>query len=465
MFFGMMDTEQYGKYDVRTRTWIPGVDNQANIRVEDYNDALLYLYPGGSEAVLTALINKISKKAACTDPNIHWFTKTYPKQYGAVTSVWQDPGMTVAYAGGGMPEDPVYLWVPADTAILCRPGHQVLLRYTDDPRLDVVAKVINVTVNGNNSTIGVRLIEPDDNAPAVAATGQLQHTLADCDNLLIIGNSNPEGAGWPLAISRVPEEWQNHTQIFLNSSEITRTAAQSHTRFAKDGGRADMLKETLLDHSTEKERAFIWGQYSKRIGDNGHPERTMMGIIPAIKRGGYVSDFRYEVDPLVAGQTWQNGWYTWIMLALERCFRYGSSKERIAFCGSRAWIQIQNAIRNDPNSEFVWDTKTKAYGIRVVELITVHGVVYLMPHPLFMYNPIDQDSMLIFDPTDLVYRFLQDTVLVGKSDLKKMLSDSNHRGWTDSFTEGWLTEVTLEFHNPVKWALLTGFGYNNVIVP
>lgn len=464
-FFGMMDTEQYGKYDAHNRKWIPGKDNMANIRIEDYDDALLYLYPGGGEAALTALLNKISGKQKAIDPHIHWWTKTFPKQEGPVTAVYLDPGMTEAYAGGGAPEDPIYLHVPEETAQHIRTGHQVLLRSTADPRLDVTAKVINITANSDNSTVGVRLLEADDNAPAVPVTGQTLTTLADCDHLLIIGNVNPEGSGWPIGISYLPEEWLNYTQIFINPCEITRTAAQTETRFDKDGGRARELKEKYILHQVEKEKAFLWGQLSQRVGDNGHPERTMMGLIPSIKRAGWVSDYRWETDPIIAGTTWQDEWYTWLMLVFERIFRYGASQERVAFCGSRAWIQINRAIKNDPNSEFIWDVQTKAYGIRVVELVTAHGTVYLMRHPLFQYNAIDTNSMVIFDPTQLKERPLQPTTLVGKSTLAEMFKNSNNRYWSDSFTEGWLAETSLEYRNPITCAYLTGFGYDNQITP
>jgi hypothetical protein len=149
----------------------------------------------------------------------------------------------------------------------------------------------------------VKLLEDDDNSTA--------GDLSDADTLLIIGNINAEGAAMPDAVAYDPLKWYNFTQIFRSPLEITRTAMQ--TRLRTGDQYKEAKRECLEMHGIEMEKAFLFGVPSESTGDNGKPERTTLGIVPAIKGGytgqggsaGTVNNFVTNTD--YSGQTWLQG--------------------------------------------------------------------------------------------------------------------------------------------------------------
>ena len=80
-------------------------------------------------------------------------------------------------------------------------------------------------------------------------------------------------------------------------------------------------------------------------------------------------------------------------------------------------------------------------------------------HPLFSYDTTTRRAMVIFEPSDLKYRFIDDTMFVGMDSQK--VSPSHER--MDGTKEEYLTECGLEFHHPIKAGFLTGFGQDNTL--
>jgi hypothetical protein len=134
---------------------------------------------------------------------------------------------------------------------------------------------------------------------------------------------------------------------------------------------------------------------------------------------------------------------------LEQMFRYGS-KQRVAFCGSGALLGINNLVL--ANGQFAISTATKSYGIRVTEWVTAFGTLDLITHPLFSYQATNRNSMVVFEPENLRYRFITDTTF----------EDANTPG-VDATTEGYLTECGLEYHHPIGWGYLNGVGVDSVV--
>jgi len=130
----------------------------------------------------------------------------------------------VAYAGGGVVGDVIYIQITTVLANRIREGHQILLRDESDWRVDVQGKVTGVTRGTTNSVLAIRLLEADDNA------GVGGNDLQDCDAFKIIGNMNPEGGEMPDAIALNPVKVYNYTQIFRTPLSITRTARKTKLR-------------------------------------------------------------------------------------------------------------------------------------------------------------------------------------------------------------------------------------------
>jgi hypothetical protein len=418
-------------------------------RPKNWRQAMLYRYPNG-DMPLTAILSKMASEKT-DDPEFNWWTKSLATQRATVTGVYTVAALNVAYVSGAVSGDTLYIKMSAADISQFRIGHIVLLRDSSNLAVDVVAKVTGRTENGASSFLQVYLLEADDNSSS--------NDLSDCDMAWVIGNANAEGAAMPDAIAYDPTKWYNYTQIFRTPLEMTRTAMQTRLRTAEQYKEAK--REALELHGIEMEKNFLFGVPSELVGSNGKPERTTLGIIPAIKGGytghggnaGTVNNF--VTDSNYAGLTWLQAGEEWLDAQLETIFRYGG-KEKLAIAGSGAILAINRLVKNGGN--FDYTPMTADYGINVTKWVTPFGVIYLKMHPLFTHEITTRNSMVILEPKDIKYRYIQDTIFKSDDRLKK-------GGWTsrDGIKEEYLTEAGLEYHHPDGWGYLTGFGSDNAV--
>lgn len=408
-------------------------------RPKNWREGILYLWPNGM-APLTAILSKM-KSQSLDDPEFNWWTKVLPTQRATVTGVYTNILLSSAYTSGGVAGDSLYVQMAEADADQFRVGHQVLLRDASHYDVDVNAKVTAVVKNGASSYIAVKLLEADDNGAST--------DLSDCDTALIVGNINPEGGPMPDAMAYDPTKINNYTQIFRNSLSITRTARK--TRLRTGDAYKEAKRECLELHSIEMEKAFLFGIATEGTGSNGQPERTTQGLIPTIKAYGTVDDYELTAD--YDDTTWIAGGADWLNEKLEVMFRYGS-REKLAFCGSGALLGINKLVSSI--GEFSYTPMTKAYGIQVVEWVTAFGKINLITHPLFSYETTTRNSMAIFEPENLLYRYIDDTTFYAEGD-----KQNTGRTRTDSTEEEFLTECGLEFHHPLSWGWLNGVGKDN----
>lgn len=411
-------------------------------RPKNYRETILYLYPNGT-APLTALLSKMSEESV-DDPEYNWWTKLLPAQSGTITGVYTNTSLSTAYVSGGVAGDTVYVKLAQAEADEFRPGHQVLLRDTDHLDVDVNAKVISVVKNGANSYLACRLLEADDNGAST--------DLSNADKVLIIGNINPEGAAIPEAIAYNPDKWYNYTQIFRTPLEITRTARRTKLRTAD--AYKEAKREALELHSIEMEKAFLWGIRTENMGSNGKPERTTMGLIPAIKTGApqNVSDF--TLDTIYSGDTWAESGETWLDEKLELLFRFGSG-EKMCFAGSGAILGLNRLAKI--TGQIQLQPMSTSYGLKVTQWISPFGTIYLKTHPLFSYDASTRNSMVLFEASELRYRYIDDTIFCSMDHAK--VSPSHER--FDGTKEEYLTECGLEYHHPSKFMFLSGLNQDN----
>jgi len=408
-------------------------------RPKNWREMILRLYPNG-DAPLTALMAKM-KSERTDDPQFYWWTKGLPTQGGAVTNVYTDV-LSTAYTTGGVAGDVLYVNAAAAVIQELRAGHQVLLRNSANYADDCNAKVTSRVINGANSYAVVSLLEADP-----TTTG-----IADCNTVLVIGNINAEGAAMPDAIGYDPTKYYNYTQIFRTSLEITRTARR--TRLRTGDAYKEMKREALELHSIEMEKAFLWGAKTEGTGDNRKPERTTGGLIEwIVDNSGITSDYVTDTSAGVSGMTWETGGEEWLDYYLEQIFRYGSA-ERLAFVGSGVILAINKIIKLYGNYQLL--PKTTSYGIKVMEWVTPFGVLNMKRHPLFSYEATNRNTAVIFDPADLIYRYIDDTTFYDDPEKK-------NTGYTriDGTKEEFLTECGLEMHHPLKCGYLNGFGSDN----
>jgi hypothetical protein len=351
---------------------------------------------------------------------------------------------------GGLAGQTLYVAISAADAARIRIGHQILLRDASDWSVDVIGKVTNVTI-GVIGTLAVKLLEDDNNSNMVPP-----NDLSNCDNYLIMGNVNPEGGVMPDPVALNPTSHFNYTQIFRTSLAITRTARKTKLRTGDDYQKAK--REALEMHGIEMELAFWWGVRTENIGDNGKPERTTMGLINFIRQNAAANCDDFTTNPTYAGTTWATSGETWLTNMLEQIFRYGGS-ERLAVCGSGALLGIQRMVT--AGTQYVIEAVPNQYGMDVRKFVTPFGTINFKTHPLFSFDPTTRNMMVLFEPKDLKYRYIDDTTFYGESG--KTVGEGNNSRRVDGTEEEWLTECGLEYHHAVKDAVLNGVGLDSVL--
>lgn len=414
-------------------------DVVSNERPESWREGVLRLFPNGS-APLTAL-TALMPSSRVDDPHYHWWTETLAGQRTAVTNIYSDADLGTAYVSGGVAGDVLYVKIPVTYVDEFRAGHQVLLRDASDETVDVTSKVNSVTKNGANSVLVVTLLEDDDNS----SSGD----LSDCDTALIIGSMNPEGGTRPDAIGQSPSEFENVTQIWRNPLDLTRTRLRTRLRTGDSYKRAKM--KTLEDHSIEIEKSLLFGTFFNGTGVNGKPERTTRGLKSWCVAHGTTGNYTTDTD--YSGSTWLQGGVDWLDVQLETIFRYGSN-ERLAFCGSGALLGIQRLVRNV--GAYNISVREAAFGIEVLEWITPFGRVMFRTHPLFSFEATNRRSMLLFEPANLSWRYVDDTTFMPD----KLFQMGGGTGY-DGKQEEFLTEAGLEIYFPTTTGWLNGFNSDN----
>ena len=427
----------------------------ADQRPMNWREQIMYLYPNG-QAPLTAILSMMGSEAV-DDPQFHWWTQEQTAVGGAVAGVFTLPDLSVAYLGGGVIGDVVYVQITTTLGNRIREGHQILLRDASDYRVDVVGKVTGVTRGTLITVLAVKLLEDDDNSIDLGGTADLQ----TCDTFKIIGNINPEGGEMPDAIALNPVKVYNLTQIFRTPLSMTRTALKTKLRTPEQRQKAKA--EALEMHSWEMELAFLWGIRTENIGDNGKPERTTMGVINFIRQYAAANCDDYTLNATYAGIAWNaaGGGQTWLNNLLEQIFRYGAS-EKLVLCGSGflmgidALAQAGGTINLQPG--------TKAYGMEIRQWLTPFGVINMKTHPLFSYDATTRNMGVVLEPKELSYRYIDDTTFYGESSQKTHAEGYGQRR-VDGINEEFLTEAGLEFGLAQKCGILNGVGLDNNLVP
>ena len=435
MFLGMRGTDD----------WV------TNERPLNWRQQILKLYPNGM-APLTAILSMMGSSSV-DDPQFNWWTQVQSSVQGAVAGVFSIADLSVAYAGGGVAGDTVFVSITTVLANRIRQGHQILLREAADYRVDVVGKVTDVTRGAVNSVLAVRLLEADDNA------GVGGDDLQDCDNFKIIGNINPEGGEMPDSIALNPVQVYNYTQIFRTPLSMTRTALK--TRLRTDSSYQKAKAEALEMHSWEMELAYLWGIRSQNTGDNGKPERTTLGVINFIRQFAPANVDDFTLNPTYAGQTWAAGGELWLKTMLELIFRFGA-EDKLCLCGSGFLLGIDALAMQ--SGQINIQPAQKVYGMQIREWLTPFGSIFMKTHPLFSFDATTRNMGVILEPKELGYRYIDDTQFFGEANSKQHPSGYGQRR-IDGLNEEYLTEAGLEFGLPQKCGVLNGVGLPNLLVP
>ena len=391
-----------------------------------WREGTLKFWPNGGMP-LTAIQSK-GKKKKVTDPTFKWFTKDLAVQGGASVA-YEDALLSTAFGAGdaGIVGTAVYAKVAAATVSHFRKGHIVLMVETADSSVYAFGRVQSTHTNGASSYVLVTLRE------ACIAT-----VLSTVDYIDIIGDANPEGGDIPDSIAYDPDLYENKTQIFRTSLDITRTARETHLR--SEPAYNEAKREALLYHGVGIELATMFNPIATEFtGENGKKERTTQGV------GGFIHT-NAPANELTWSGTWLTGGEAWIDEALEVAFRKASNGILMGTCGSLALLGLQKLVKNLGTFEF--KATTAEYGIEIVKWKTVFGTLILKVHPLMTHRAYRRREIYIFDPTRIETKLITDTMFKG-DDVKLGL---------DGTKQEFLSEFGYAYGDPEEMMILRNVG-------
>lgn len=189
---------------------------------------------------------------------------------------------------------------------------------------------------------------------------------ATVSDLMIIGNTQIEGATSRNALATQTVQKTNYAQIFRTPLGFSRTLMNS--KLYGGNYKAYQTKKVGIEHRVEIERAFIWGQPYQNTTSTGGQWAT----------GGL--DYWIQTNRIDGGGAMS---YASVEKVAETVFRYGNQKNRLGIC-SPAYITKIDLLAE---ARLFFQTTTEVYGVRVNRIQTSHGDLMLVKHPLMQDLP------------------------------------------------------------------------------
>lgn len=389
-------------------------------RPKNFREMILWLNPNGT-APITALTARVRKEVT-TDPEFSW---------------WAEPNdlvrLQVNEAGGYGTSDTLITVDSTDptasvldsrygSALNLVPGDLLMVEPTADSATFTYEQ-LRVTAVHSATQFSVER----------GFAGTTPANIPDNAFLLKVGTSFAEGTGAPLSATRNPVKYNNYTQIFKTTYEITRTAANTRLRTG-DPLRNDRRRAAFF-HAKDIETAILFGQKSEVIGSNGKPQRTTAGL-RAFLPAGILQNGWTIANPTTSGNS--------LLDQISPVFDWDSEAgdERIAFCGNGALNAINAAIHKASGvgaTTIRFGSSEKVYGMNFTRVTFPQGSVLLKTHPLLNRHPLYNYSMFILDFSAIRWRPLKN------SDTK--VQDNIQNKGEDLIRGQWLTEAGIEVNN------------------
>jgi hypothetical protein len=344
---------------------LPGLvgtsDFSSNDFPENWRTTLLRLKPD-AKATLTMLMG-LAKSEDLDSPIWHWGEKGIRTM--VFTSNAASSAATTLVFQGTTPVKPL------------RSGH--VLKNTRS------GEVVWVSANPTSPYTDITVIR-GSNVGSTSAAVNLN------DKWILVSTRHAQGATPPQGHYRTPDWQENYTQIFRNVIEVTRTAAKTSLRYAKNGPTKDMLRDALEEHMTDIESAGIWGVPYKGTGDNGKPEYTTGGMFNYVTTNAI--DFGGSFDVLE------------FLDALRLSMRYGS-KTKLLLLGDQGLLTLMNFVLE--NSSFNIDSSTTMWGMNVLKILSPFGTLMVKQHELLTESEEYSDYGLVIDTKNVRWRPLRDS--------------------------------------------------------
>jgi len=238
--------------------------------------------------------------------------------------------------------------------------------------------------------------------------------IADNDRCQVIGTAFAEGTGSPDVWSSEIEDNYGYTQIFKTAAEMTNTAiATKYRGYANEWQRIWALK--LREHKVDIERAMLFSQKARQgnvqytEGLAGHILKNSTAQATHTTALSYTSGQAYSRVETQANLT-----YDLLLGDLEVLFdpARGGSGDRLVLAslplitffnklGDGAFMDASMGYQYSP-SRMNFDSKSGAFGHKVMTIETVHGTLHLVKEPLF--RGVSSGFMMFADMSKVSYR-------------------------------------------------------------
>lgn len=354
-------------------------------RPKDFRESILFFNPNGTAAIF-GLTAKAGKKTV-KDPEFAWWNETQNlvrlNVNGALIST--DTTVTVNSA------DPTASTLNAlyGTATHLKPGDLLLV----EPAADAATfnqEVIQVETVLSDTQFTVSRGAGGTTAAAISNNGQL----------LLIGSAFAEGTSAPQAVSRNPVKFNNFTQIFKDSYELSGTADATEARTGNPW--SNDKKRKMFDHARAIEMSILFGRKFEGTGTNGKPRRMMGGL----------REFIPQAAPAAGGRTTVFGGAVTVASFLDAVspmfdFDTEGGDTRVAMCGNQAITELNKVFQNATNAKMELGSVIKLYGLDMREFILPRGRLLMYSHPLLSQHSLYKKSMFCLDFSSIKYVALQ----------------------------------------------------------
>lgn len=349
-------------------------------RPKNFRESILFFSPDGT-APIFGLTSKAGKKTV-NDPEYAWWAESQNLKRLQINGALVAGDTTIVVDSA----DPTSSTMTRlyGTATHLKPGDLLLVEKTDQATYDnEIIEVVQVSSDTAFSVIR-------------GAAGTTAASISDDVFLTLIGNAYAEGTGAPRAVSRNPVKFNNFTQIFKDTYELTGTANETEARTGAPW--SNDKKRKSFDHAMAIELAMLFGRKNETTGDNGKPKRYMGGLRETIPQATPANGGRTTVfGAAVSAATFADA------VAPVFDFDCGGGDTRIAFMGNTARSEMGKVIQGTTGIRMELGTTIKLFGMNFQEFIMPMGRLLLKSHPLLSAHPRYQKSMFVLDFSAIKY--------------------------------------------------------------
>lgn len=362
-------------------------------RTRDVSPAMAQLEPDAGP--LITLLSKI-KKRATADPKIEWFEDELLPRFDVL-------GAALTAAASTMTVTNYKYFRIGDLVMVNR------------------AEIVYVSATPSSTTVSITRAFGETSA-AAASNG---------DQLMILSNTNEEGATRRALLSTQRVPVFNYCQIMRHPFGYTETARVTDT-FAGNDEESEQSKQ-LIEHKKDAEYAFLLGERIENTAGT-HPKRATRGC------SNFITTNVTDAGGTLTETTFEN--------FVRVCNRYGSNS-KVLLCSPKL-ISVINGFGRD---KLRTTDATKTYGISLSEYQNAGRKLYLHEHKLLTNSSLTDFNGIagwgiLLDISDLELRYMKGRITRLKTGIQA--NDADER------IDEYISEIGLEMHQEKKHGLLTG---------